>query len=423
MLIRIMIPNKIKRENIESIFVFLCISTYFKPGCIDNFITYNINYATNEFIADLFTVSKLFVSILAVTLIIAKMIVTNDRRIFHTVLFVPFLISSSFVTASNIYNHSGIGSVLVGLYEIGFVCLCELLLEKGEDYFIHTFLSFFFIYSLIGAFSILFFPNGFNHVNDIHYAIYFLGSKNAAVNPYLIFLLTYLGSEYLKNGALPVKGLIYAIFFLYTGFVMESSSTIISLGILIIFYIVYGVLKCERIIRPWISYVIAVITILFAYLGSALPQIVKILSYFGRNITFSGRTILWRQAIDCFFNSPVFGKGSLITFNNFSGVIQNGAHSQYLDRLAKFGIITLSGMVVAFSLVEWRLITSSRKKMASLLGTIFSIFIFRIGFDSYNYCYIIVICYCIISLINQSEKKYIRYRRELSSRCRGKGIM
>ena len=406
MRIRMKIHNTNWRVRKSAILLFFCFIPFFQPGCIDSFIAYNINSAIYEVVRFLFNSSKLAISVIVVTLTIVKMMNNRRERNKKTVLFPYFFISSCLVIVSNVYNHFGIGSVFVGIYEIGFLCLCELAVEKGDGLFLKVLMAFFGVYSIIGACSAFIFPNGFNHAADIHYAIFFLGSKNASVNAYLLFLMVYSGVFYLRNNILPVGSFLYALLFLLSGFVMQSSSTIISLGLLILFYIVYGVLKRERFIRPWISFVVVILGLLFIYFGSASPRIVHLLSYLGRDITYSGRTILWKQAIDYFHASPILGGGSRITFSNFSGTIQYGAHSQYFDRLAKYGIISFAGMIAAMVMTERLLITSENKKLTSLIGVIFSVFLFRIGFDSYNFAYIIVICYSILSLVNKSEQEF-----------------
>ena len=77
------------------------------------------------------------------------------------------------------------------------------------------------------------------------------------------------------------------------------------------------------------------------------------LGIFGRNLSFTGRTDLWEQAIYKFRTHFLFGSGVNTYYVLATGAIQPHAHSSYLDMLSKYGAIVFicfCGIIISISI-------------------------------------------------------------------------
>ena len=177
---------------------------------------------------------------------------------------------------------------------------------------------------------------------------------------------------------------------------MQSSSTIFCLLLILAYYTLEVVSFEKFILKPWISFIVVISGILIIYIGASNFRVIaNLVDMLGRDLSFSGRTTLWEQAIRYFKDSPIIGKGVDIFFYNYSGYVQNSAHSQYLDRLAKYGIIAFSTFLYSIVNIEVILNQAKEKHLASIMGLLFSVYLLRMGFDVVNFDYFICIAYLI----------------------------
>lgn len=396
--------------NKQEVLYFLLLIPFFEPGCIGSFIEYNINTSLYNAIGTVFALGRYLVSCIGFILFIKEF---TSRKNSTSTLFNLLIVITLFSTLSNIINKTSLNAILSGAYEIGFICICETLASKGYKKFIHVQLALLGVLSFLGATSILIFPHGFNHAKYTFFAIYFLGSKNASINIYIIFILAYLGYQYEKNKKLSIKGLIILTLFLITGFLTESGSTIVCLIILMAYYALRIVSFDKFSIRPWIPFAGVAFAIVVIYIGTNFNFINSIVTTLGRDLSFSGRTALWDDALSYFRSSPIFGVGIEAKFHNYSGVIQHSAHSQYLDRLAKYGIIAFILFIVVIIRTEKKLCIAKNRNIASVFGLIYTVYVLKMGFDTYDFKLLIMVIYLIEEIIATIDGTVIRNKKNV----------
>ncbi len=389
------IKNYVKVNKTCVLFFFLMLP-FFQPGCIDNMIAYGMHTALFESIGLVYAVARMGVSVFAVIAYIYMLMHKNIKINRYSAV---FMLCTVCVIFSNLWNQAGLSVIISNVCEIAFLCLCELLLMQKNSQFVYVLTAIFGILSIVGAISIFAFPQGLNHAPDIHVAIYFLGSKNASVNLYIVFLMGFAGIACASKKKLPISGLLWILIFLATGIITESGSAILCMGLLLVWYLLYRIVKKEIVISPWIPFLIVACVLVLIYSGTTVPVFSNVLAGLGRDITFSGRVPLWQQALDYFKKFPLLGTGIDVEFRNLSGYIQQSAHSQYLDRLAKYGIAAFVCFMAEIIFAVRDLQKAKRKKLAGFLGGIFAVYLLRMGFDTYSFYYFIVLVYLIPELI------------------------
>ena len=391
------------RINLIECLEVLCLIPFFQPGCIDGFILYGINVSFFNLLGKCFTLLRLLISLCSILVLIFK--INKVRKTINIWLFSLLLLNILLVAFSGLVNSARITVMLSYLYDIGILCLFELLIQRGNKFFLNAIIILFGVLSWIGAISIILFPNGFNHAHDIHNAIYFLGSKNASINVYIIFLMALWGKALSEGRELPDQSILCLAVFFLTGIVMGSGSTIVCVLGLTCIFLNYRVLRGKIVISPIISFSIVTAIIVSIYLGIQYQFILNVLDRLGRDSTFSGRTILWKQAIRYFKENTLFGSGMDIVFRNFSGTIQYSAHSQFLDRLAKYGLIPFLAFCASILYMEKQLLFSKDKKNKTMLGLFIALYILRMGFDVYSLYYFFILAYLCNVLIGNKEKR------------------
>ena len=379
----------------------ICLIPFYQPGCIDSFVLYGIKPSLFSLVGKMFTAMRLLISCGAITVFIIK--INEIIRKNSGWLFVIFFVNILTVVISGVVNHARPTTLISYMYDVGLLCIYELLICYSYRSFIKLQTILYGGMSIIGAASVIAFPHGFNHAYDIHRAIYFLGSKNASINVYIIFLMIFFGKHLIESDTLPKRSIFYLAVFMATGLVMQSGSTILCVLGLAAVYVYYGVMNGRIRIPPLLPSGGIAFVITAIYYGTSSPYIVRILTMLGRDLTFSGRTILWRQALRYFKSNVWFGAGMDIVYKNFSGMTQYSAHSQFLDRLAKYGLIQFIVFIGSLVYTVLMLSRSRSTKLSSMLGLLLALYILRMGFDVYSLYYIFTIAYITKLLVHGSE--------------------
>lgn len=392
-----------KRIDLMDYLGIICLIPFFQPGCIDSFILYGINTTFFTLLGKFFTALRMLISIF--TIFIFLLNINRIKKRTNKWVFTLLLLNVLLVALSGLINSARITVMLSYLYDVGVLCLFELLIYRRKNFFLNAIIYLFGALSWIGAISVILFPNGFNHAHDIHNAIYFLGSKNASINVYIVFLMSLWGKSIYEGKELPSRSIIYLAVFFLTGVMMGSGSTIVCVLGLTCIFVNYRILRGKIVISPIIPFSIVIIIVVIIYLGSSFQFILDVLEWIGRDTTFSGRTTLWKQAIKYYNQNILFGSGMDIVYRNFSGTIQYSAHSQFLDRLAKYGLIPFLAFCASILYMEKQLVFSKGKKISSMLGLFIALYILRMGFDVYSLYYIFTIAYlCNVFVGNKDDK-------------------
>jgi O-antigen ligase len=316
------------------------------------------------------------------------------------------------MVAAGLLNRNTSLTALGGLYaNAGFCLLCAALYTHFKEDFFRTGFVFFAILALWGVTTVYIFPYGFLKSGTVYDAIYGLGAKNNAFPFY--FALIFFSLLVLKNKQKLLFIPIAIMATVIAGYICGSTNTIICMILVLMLYLVAAFLR--RIftkLNPVVFLIAFVAIIALIYEGLESELIAGVLAKFKRSLTFSGRNVLWQQAVEYFSNSPLIGVGSEIIYTLVNKVTTAHAHSQWLDKLAKYGIIPLIFLVF----VVLRTFIKSRKTVnrekANLLCGMLLIYMLHMSFDTYNYNFFtlfIIVANCIMDdeTVQQPESEKV----------------
>jgi exopolysaccharide production protein ExoQ len=138
----------------------------------------------------------------------------------------------------------------------------------------------------------------------------------------------------------------------------KSTSSIISLAILLFAFLMLKFLRLSHgFIIPIFSFVAIFIFGTYVYL---LNNLEKILDFFGKDLTFTGRTEIWQTALDMFKEKTFFGYGyggfleNLDIQSRLASNIKLGVHNGFLEFTLDLGLIGLLLLLAWFVSVVFR---------------------------------------------------------------------
>ena len=385
---------------------------FFEPLSINIYIRLGINAGVFGLIGDLFLLGRLAVTAWAVLTYFRRIVLGETSLNIVTVLILLNLAAYPF---SGLMN----GSLTVKIIAeyctyMGFVLFFTLLLERAPSDLLMGGIICFGTLSVLGAASILAFPKGLIPGVQVEGAsgfrtYYFLGAKNTAF-PYYFAFLSFLIARYgIRNKLLPRIAVPIAVF-IVTARVCDSSSTTICLLLMFGFYLLSQYApKLMRRIRPKVTILVLIAVLLLIYMGLTFDPFVRFLKLFGRGTTFSGRVLLWKQAIRAFKAHPLFGAGSDLSFKLMKQIVTH-AHSQYLNRLAKTGGVPFVLMAASVIAVIRSLERSRDRLLSALMGALLVIYMLHMGFDDYTYNFFTLI---LLLCAHMADTSGGRIRRQL----------
>lgn len=285
-------------------------------------------------IESLLSVMRLAITLICFGIYVFKKNVMMTITLACTTIFVVLENLVSLINGSLYINYT-IGSLSI----IGFVLLCQLLITDSEDCFVRAGLIFFGVLSVIGSITIFIKPYGLYNATTLKaFGVYFLGAKNTSVFFYLAFLFFYAYYQYKRN-SFDISIFVFGIMFLAAAVVCDSMNSFLTLGLVLgLLFLMYFKYKLRQLVSPLRLIAVSVFIAGIILIPTFRMLLVPILEMVGRDTTFTGRDVLWQQAIDIFMNHPFVGAGIRTGFVLATGVIQDNAHSNYLDILAKYGI-------------------------------------------------------------------------------------
>ena len=235
--------------------------------------------------------------------------------------------------------------------------------------------------------------------------IYFLGLDNqfARIIIPAIGLLCFLPNRW--NGLLNTTLSILIILINgYVIFACKSATLIISYIVLILGFIFsryWKIIFLKRILL--IAYVIIFfIFVIFNQLGiNFIADFVN--NFLQKDITFSGRTLIWMNSINIFLSSPIWGHGATASGNIVGNL---SAHNILLQILVENGLIGLISFLYIFFVTLRGRSNSDRRINTVSYVVIFSIMVSMLG-EVYSLEYLftfLIIIYIYGSLLDKKER-------------------
>lgn len=328
----------LKKKNIKVIQIILLLIPFFELQSWSQLAEQSIAPHFFEGILSVYSGLRLVISMFVVLDTISKNRISRSTTTICILVFVVLENISSLLNGS-LYLRFTIGSFAL----FGFALLCQESIHRNRREFISACKILFGALSIIGAIQIILMPYGFLNARYKAYAIYLLGSKNSSFFYYVVYIFFSFYDDIENYKKIGKKSFAMIAIFVVAAFSCESMNTLMMLLMISVFAIAINYSSFIRqILKPW--YVIAVVvTVAVILLNSAIRELLTpILNLIGRDATFTGRDVLWYQAIHFFKKRPFAGNGILTEYRLIDGVMQDNAHSQFLDLLAKYGVFVFA---------------------------------------------------------------------------------
>lgn len=325
---------KFTKKNLRKWMIFVLLIPFFELQSFTMLVEYNYYPTLFNAILDLYSALRLLIT-LGMLIYIFQQKKIQKSGITFAVLFLIVLENIASIINESIYINFTIGSLAF----LGLALLSQEASQKYQEDFIFACKHLFGLLSVAGALQIILMPHGFLNHNDKAYAVYLLGAKNTSFFFYIVFLFFLFYDDLIRFMVIRKRSLVYLALFMLAAIRCDSMNTLMMLLILFIFVVIvnYGKILRKFITPPivWLCIIIGAIIIL---LPNARGVLAPALNMIGRDTSFTGRDVLWVQAINDFRQRPFFGNGISTEFCLETGIWQDNAHSQCLDLLAKYGI-------------------------------------------------------------------------------------
>ena len=293
---------------------------------------------------------------------------------------------------------------LIKIYTyIGFILIINYSINRSLESVLRVTKALFGILTMAALVTIIVFPLGFLQASGVYDAVYLLGGKNASFPFYYIFLLSSCLFFNITNKqfGLPKWWYLVLALMIYSAIICNSVYALIAIILISILSALFVIIKPKFDVGS-LSISLAVL-LTFIYLGASIPAVVRLLELFGRNATFSYRTLLWNQAFGYIVSNPLFGAGNGITFS-LGPIVTDHTHSTYLDMFAKYGIIVLLLLLWTIRCTLKYLAKIIYKPLKCYLGLFFLIYLVHMGFNDYNYNFFVIIVMLICSVSERLNK-------------------
>lgn len=355
---------KIKKKTIQFFGLFLITLSFFKPGILENYPFYNTlyNYWT------------LLSSISIIIYYILKKKISNLQFL--------ILLQIALYGISTLLNSRDFYTLIANFVPLLAICmLSEIQVKKNCKRYLRCLSIIIFLEIFINFIFICLYPTGVYGEGIYGSYKYFLGYDNYSalfINLGMIIIILF---NYISKGKLTLLGIatmiIVLISYIITWAVTPMISALIA-SILVILVLNFHINKIR-----WINKLINFKTVFFAsivfFIAIVIFRIQDNFSYLivdilHKDLTFTGRTLIWDRSLEQFLSSPWIGIG--ITDYNVRLATLNiyHAHCTLLNILMEGGIFVL---IIYTSMLYY-----ANKKMSKIKNTTLY-WILLIGFISY----------------------------------------
>lgn len=276
------------------------------------------------------------------------------------------------------------------------------------------------IYVILHFLQVMFFPDVFpkNEGMLLTQNIFFLGIRNQVAQQLIpmtgiIFIIFYM-----KKERRSLFALIVGVLAILASIQTKSSTCIVAVSFLVLLYVIVGVLP-ERIVNiknVGIGYVVINILLVFTQAVSNLPVVANLLQrFFGKDASFSNRTMIWLSAFNNFKESPLLGIGrrsgkAVMTFkavNEYDTDASYSAHNALLQTIVESGILGLIPLVliVLFAIKNASLCVNKKHLTVILIGVIAVMVSFLM--EAYDLPYFLIL----IGFVNNIKELYQTFER------------
>lgn len=131
--------------------------------------------------------------------------------------------------------------------------------------------------------------------------------------------------------------IITTAFAVYTTFLTHSATSAVSVLLMIILSIGYAVTKKTISFKLFLSVYAVVFVSLIIMQSVNIPFMSEIMGYFQKDSSLTGRTDIWKTALNLISEHPTFGRGYDTTVLLRNGIVENDPHNSILYMLLTQG--------------------------------------------------------------------------------------
>ena len=357
---------------------------FFFVMLIPAFLTYR---ADLEIIYDGWHILQLLITVGIVLIYVFKCrfdnIIVNCALIYYV-----FAIISSF------YNGYSINTIKWDIAaDIGISIGAYLLMKRNRRNFLNVIANILFVYLIINTITMLIYPGGIAS-GRIGQIVWFLGGKNNILPWILIGAGCLFLNSIERYRTITKRTYLKVALCSIQAFLCDSSTAVMLVIILWLLYLVNGVLHNSKIMNTILSgkkiilfVAVGFIALIFFTTESNILQ--NISAWFGKDITFNGRTAIWGIALKYIAEHPFIGAGPVLTFDMGWGVDMTHAHCLYLNVCAHYGVFALAAIIFCV----WNAL-----KRSNLIPSIvyYSLFLYLIGSIVEVYSLNSLLLFCVI---------------------------
>lgn len=294
-------------------------------------------------------------------------------------------------------------SISVIFYLINFITIALFVkenIEQGRLRFLRIGRNWFLFLLIINLFQVLFLAPYKTETGDV----YVLGLRITFTLYCYVAIFFSIAYDYYKKENYRISGttlfsIVLAVITLLTQMVATG-----LIGLLAIF-IAYCILKKEK--NYWLLILIAILATYGTVFQADYIQVFgSFFKIFGKDLTFSSRTYIWKRALELIPLKMFMGYGTTDFFIPAFGGVDHPAHNEVLNVLYRGGLCSFVFIFSAFILIVKSSIGKTpwnRVCMALLFGMVI-VMITEILSAQNSYHFILSLCYFINTVWNDKEK-------------------
>ena len=319
------------------------------------------------------------------------------RKKINSFIIVTLFYSGSLLL-STILNNGLVMDCIVQMCDLtAFVLIIELLIDRGTVFCMDVLMLPIEILIYLNLLTMLIYPNGMATVTLVHWTtsnIWLLGMDNSQM-PYFVFAITVavLRSYYSYNQVrLSVRSLCLVLACIVTVTIRWQATIVVGLFMICLFLLFPGIFEKMRLlnIRTYIC-IVGVFFVVFVILQLQENFAFIIENILKKSISFSGRTTIWKNALNTIAQKPWFGYGSQSFEFAWGHLGQLHAHNKYFNVLYEGGIFQMAFFLGTHVLAAKALLKNREHQIVGFLSiALFSMMImFQIERYGMSLCFTI----------------------------------
>lgn len=336
----------IRKFSLKNIKYYIITWTFFLPGLFSRVADYAVVQQLASYASYLLAFGAIFIYF-----------VFNRMKFHCNRAYIALALISLPMAIATVDETGRISSIFIPLFFRLFAWMLwlDLLRERNCLYqMIHAMSNTFFIMIVINTIGEIILPNGFvsEMTVDGGYwqqwtSIYFLGNDNTFALQYMFFLGIIAIDDYFHNSKITMKTIVAAIICDVSVVIVWTGSGLVScLGMSIVLVLAY--FNCLE--QKYLNYKVLVPVYIIIFVLIVWNQDTGFLSFvfsrlLNKDLTLSGRTLVWPEYISLIMNKPLLGHGIAVTeYIEYRGRMRS-THNQILQILLYGGFASLMGYV------------------------------------------------------------------------------